>query len=109
MMPSKRNGYTGHELEVYLVRLLFCLFVDDIGKLEKALSTTTCKHPSLMARTFPAGYAFLDFDTPDDKRMKNLPEELKRFSLSINGNLVQNAWHRRFSCKMPTLLECQRT
>jgi hypothetical protein len=27
----KENGYTGHELEMYLVRLLFCLFADDSG------------------------------------------------------------------------------
>jgi type I restriction-modification system DNA methylase subunit len=27
----KANGYEGHELEVYLVRLLFCLFADDTG------------------------------------------------------------------------------
>ncbi|MCL2699994.1 MAG: hypothetical protein FWE68_06750, partial [Defluviitaleaceae bacterium] len=25
------SGYDGHELEVYLVRLLFCLFADDTG------------------------------------------------------------------------------
>jgi len=27
----KNYGYTGHNLEVYLVRLLFCLFADDTG------------------------------------------------------------------------------
>ena len=27
----KRDGYIGHELEVFLVRLLFCLFADDTG------------------------------------------------------------------------------
>jgi hypothetical protein len=27
----KANGYSGHQLEVYLVRLLFCLFADDTG------------------------------------------------------------------------------
>lgn len=31
----KENGYSGHELEVYLVRLLFCLFADDTGVFEK--------------------------------------------------------------------------
>ena len=25
------NGYTGHDLERYLVRLLFCMFADDTG------------------------------------------------------------------------------
>src|SRR5690606_30430660 len=32
----KENGYSGHELEVYLVRLLFCLFADDTGVFEKS-------------------------------------------------------------------------
>lgn len=27
----KAHGYAGHELEVYLVRLMFCLFADDTG------------------------------------------------------------------------------
>jgi hypothetical protein len=27
----KEIGYTGHQLELYLVRLLFCLFADDTG------------------------------------------------------------------------------
>ena len=27
----KEHGYAGHDLEVYLVRLLFCLFADDTG------------------------------------------------------------------------------
>ena len=27
----KGHGYEGHDLEVYLVRLLFCLFADDTG------------------------------------------------------------------------------
>jgi len=27
----KDSGYTGHQLEMYLVRLLFCLFADDSG------------------------------------------------------------------------------
>jgi len=31
----KENNYTGHELEMYLVRLLFCLFADDSGIFEK--------------------------------------------------------------------------
>ncbi|MDR1484983.1 MAG: hypothetical protein LBT09_09190, partial [Planctomycetaceae bacterium] len=27
-------GYNGHQLEVYLVRILFCLFADDTGIFE---------------------------------------------------------------------------
>jgi len=32
----KASGYSGHALEVLLVRLLFCLFADDIGGLSGA-------------------------------------------------------------------------
>ena len=31
----KAIGYEGHELEVYLVRLLFCLFADDTSIFER--------------------------------------------------------------------------
>ena len=27
----KASGFTGHDLEVFLVRLVFCLFADDTG------------------------------------------------------------------------------
>ena len=33
----KMIGYGGHHLEVYLVRLLFCLFADDTGIFEKGI------------------------------------------------------------------------
>lgn len=36
----KSNGYDGHELEIYLVRLLFCLFADDTGILKKEVLKT---------------------------------------------------------------------
>jgi len=31
----KASGYEGHQLEVFLVRLLFCLFADDTSIFEK--------------------------------------------------------------------------
>ena len=36
----KAIGYAGHELEVYLVRLLFCLFAEDTSIFERASSRT---------------------------------------------------------------------
>ena len=35
-----RTGYSGHDLEVFLVRILFCLFAEDTGIFEKRLFTT---------------------------------------------------------------------
>jgi hypothetical protein len=31
----RESGYKGHPLQVYLVRLLFCLFAEDTGIFEK--------------------------------------------------------------------------
>jgi len=33
----QRNWLLGHDLEVYLVRLLFCLFADDTGIFNKGI------------------------------------------------------------------------
>jgi len=33
----KESGYTGHDLEIYLVRLLFCLFADKTGIFNKGI------------------------------------------------------------------------
>ncbi len=32
-----KNGFNGHELEMFLVRLLFCMFADDSGMFEKSI------------------------------------------------------------------------
>jgi len=105
----KENGYAGHELEVYLVRLLFCLFADDTGIFEKStffnyLQNSNPDGSDLSGRL---SLLFSILDTPDEHRMKNLPEELKRFRY-INGNLFSERLSPPFfSAKMrTTLLEC---
>ena len=46
----KEIGYSGHPLEVYLVRLLFCLFTDDTGIFEHdAFSSTSSSAPTRTA------------------------------------------------------------
>ncbi len=105
----KENGYTGHELEVYLVRLLFCLFADDTGVFEKRTfyNYLQASNPDGSDLSGRLTMLFSVLDTPDDKRMKNLPEELKRFRY-INGNLFSERLAPPFfSAKMrSTLLEC---
>ncbi len=47
-------GYTGHALELYLVRLLFCLFADDTNIFEKGIYTITLScEPQKMEATLP--------------------------------------------------------
>ena len=36
------GGYSGHQLERFLVRILFCLFAEDTGIFEPNLSSCTC-------------------------------------------------------------------
>jgi hypothetical protein len=105
----KENGYSGHELEVYLVRLLFCLFADDTGVFEKStfynyIKTSNPDGSDLSGRL---SLLFSTLDTPTEKRMKTLPDDLNRFRY-INGNLFsEQLTPPFFSAKMrETLLEC---
>ncbi|MDI6533354.1 DNA methyltransferase [Bacillus mycoides] len=84
----KENGYEGENLEVYLVRLLFCLFAEDTGIFEERTFEQYIKNSKedgsdLSSRIM---MLFSILDTPENKRMTNLPEELKRFRY-INGKL----------------------
>jgi len=87
----KDVGYAGHDLEVYLVRLLFCLFADDTGIFEKNafreyIERNTKQDGSDLA--YHLGALFEVLDTPEEKRLKNLDESLKTFCY-VNGSLFQ--------------------
>ncbi|MGG4289972.1 DNA methyltransferase [Priestia megaterium] len=84
----KENGYEGEDLEVYLVRLLFCLFAEDTGIFEKNTFEQYIKDSKedgsdLSSRMM---LLFSTLDTPENKRMNNLSNELRRFRY-INGKL----------------------
>lgn len=82
-------GYTGHALELYLVRLLFCLFADDTTIFEKDIfkdfieKRTSADGSDLAARL---AEIFQVLNTPVDKRFKNLDEDLAAFPY-VNGKL----------------------
>ena len=87
----KAIGYEGHQLELYLVRLLFCLFADDTSIFEKGLfqdylEKRTAEDGSDLAMHFEALFATLN--TPIDKRLKNLDEQLAAFPY-VNGKLFE--------------------
>ena len=106
----KEAGYTGRDLEIYLVRLLFCMFADDTGIFERGIFTDY-----LSQRTHPDGsdlgmhlaQLFQVLNTPEDKRLKTLNENLTQFPY-INGHLFeQQLPFASFNAKMrATLLEC---
>ncbi|KMT21611.1 DNA methyltransferase [Clostridium cylindrosporum] len=84
----KENGYEGRNLEVYLVRLLFCLFAEDTGIFESGafenyILSSKEDGSDLSSRMISL---FSILNTPENKRMKTLPNELKKFRY-INGKL----------------------
>src|ERR1035437_1545997 len=87
----KAIGYTGHALELYLVRLLFCLFADDTNIFEKGIlqdyiDLRTDEDGSDLANHIAQLFEVLN--SPKDKRFKNLDENLASFPY-VNGKLFE--------------------
>jgi|CXWL01.1.fsa_nt_gi hypothetical protein len=87
----KQIGYTGHALEVYLVRLLFCLFAEDTGIFERTQFTEfieqkTREDGSDLAAQLSQLFEILN--TPENHRLKNLDETLAHFPY-VNGKLFE--------------------
>ena len=108
----KESGYTGHQLEMYLVRLLFCLFAED----------TTIFEPNafedyIINRTHEDGsdlglhlaQIFQVLNTPVYERLKTLEEDLAAFPF-VNGHLFEEQLRiAAFNSRMRSiLLECCR-
>ncbi len=89
----KASGYGGHPLELLLVRLLFCLFADDT-----AIFPAQGFRAFVEERTAADGsdvgprlaQLFQVLDTPDERRNKNLDEQLRAFPY-VNGKLFAEA------------------
>jgi hypothetical protein len=83
------GGYAGHNLERFLVRVLFCLFAEDTGIFERESFRLYLEN-----RTAPDGSdlglhlarLFEVLNTAPDKRQKNLDETLTSFPY-VNGDL----------------------
>ncbi len=88
----KASGYEGHELERFLVRLVFCLFADDTGIFEPRDIFSTV----ITQRTNPDGsdtglwlaQIFEILNQPVAQRQKNLDQDLAQFPY-VNGDLFQ--------------------
>ncbi len=85
----KAVGYDGHPLELYLVRILFCLFAEDTGIFERQqfqdyIEERTGEDGADLA--YHLGTLFHVLNTPDDKRLTNLDEQLATFPF-VNGKL----------------------
>ncbi|OGP78544.1 MAG: methylase [Deltaproteobacteria bacterium RBG_16_66_15] len=106
----KESGYCGHELEVFLVRLLFCLFAEDTSifyprQFGDYLTVRTVEDGSDLGMHLANLFEVLN--TTEDRRQTALDEHLKDFPY-VNGRLFKErlpmaAFNRLMR---DTLLDC---
>ena len=83
-------GYRGHDLERFLVRVVFCLFADDTGIFEPRdifldfLETRTSEDGADLGLWLSQLFQVLD--TPEAERQRTLDEDLAQFPY-VNGEL----------------------
>ncbi|WFL78505.1 N-6 DNA methylase [Altererythrobacter arenosus] len=88
----EENGYVGHDLERFLVRLLFCMFADDTGIFQpkdiflQLVENDTFEDGSNVGRVINELFEVLD--TPEDRRQSSLSGELSQFPY-VNGRLFR--------------------
>jgi len=106
----KEIGYDGHPLEVYLVRLLFCLFAEDTTIFERQqfqnyIEERTHEDGSDLASKIQE--LFQTLNTPNDRRYKNLDQQVNAFPY-VNGKLFEEVLpSASFDAAMrKSLLEC---
>ena len=85
-------GHRGHDLERFLVRVVFCMFADDTGVFEPRdifldfIETRTGEDGSDTGSRLAELFQVLD--TPEDERPTTLDEDLARFPY-VNGDLFK--------------------
>ncbi|RHX83653.1 DNA methyltransferase [Leptospira stimsonii] len=106
----KDVGYIGHPLEVFLVRLLFCLFAEDTTIFNKLqfqdyIEQRSGEDGSDLASRLQELFQVLN--TPKDKRLRNLDEQIADFPY-VNGKLFEETLPiASFDKKMrQALLDC---
>jgi hypothetical protein len=87
------SGYTGHDLEQFLVRIVFCLFADDTGIFEpRDIFLDLLENRTREDGSDLGGWLALLFqvlNTPEGKRAKNLDVDIERFPY-VNGDLFKD-------------------
>ena len=106
----KAVGYVGHPLEVYLVRLLFCLFAEDTDIFEpdqfmRYVEERTAADGSDLAAKLAELFQVLN--TPPERRLATRDESVAAFPY-VNGGLFAEALPiAAFSAEMRTaILKC---
>lgn len=83
------GGYTGHDLQRFMVRILFCLFAEDTGIFEPAAFTNFILHRTREDGTDTGAQLSRLFDVlnrPVDERQTHLDEDLAALPY-VNGEL----------------------
>ncbi len=91
----EQSGYKGHDLEMLLVRLMFCLFADDTGIFEKDHFLFYLENHTKEDGGDLGGQLIILFNvlnTPEEKRQTTLDEDLARFPY-VNGALFERPLH----------------
>lgn len=106
----KDAGYTGHELEKYLVRILFCLFADDTTIFEKRIFQEYIENKTSEDGTdlgMHLAQLFQVLNTIPANRQKTLDESLNAFPY-VNGQLfAEQLSFASFNTKMrQSLIDC---
>ena len=106
----KEIGYEGRHLEIYLVRLLFCLFAEDTSIFERRQFQDLIEQRSSEDGADLAQWLcslFQVLNAPQEKRLKKLDEQLLAFPY-VNGSLFAELLpHAAFdSCMRQLLLDC---
>jgi len=106
----KASGYSGHPLEVLLVRMLFCMFSDNTGIFPKQtfreyIENRTTEDGSDLG--LHLAQLFQVLNTPEAKRQRTLDEALAVFPY-VNGKLFEESLPlASFDTKMrQSLLDC---
>ena len=89
----KDSGYSSHSLELFLVRLVFCLFADDTGIFERdtflyLIEERTAEDGSDVGMWLSRLFQVLN--TPTENRQQNLDQDLSQFPY-INGDLFDES------------------
>lgn len=106
----RESGYAQHDLELFLVRILFCMFADDTGIFERDIFKQLIENRTREDGSDTGAWLtqlFEVLNTPIDKRYKTLDEDLAAFPY-INGSLFDKTVHiPSFDSKMrQALLDC---